>query len=165
MKRFSDVSDVKVKDVKYLHSGDLEVFVKSSKTDQERRGSNFVMSGKSKGGICIPEMVTWYRKSLNLSDEDFLFPRLRGNKNGAVGSKAVAYSTTLADLKEVTRRLGMPILMLHSSRIGGATKGIEAGVDRDKIRICGGWSSSAMDVYIKPVNSGIVFNDLVRDRF
>jgi hypothetical protein len=107
MKRFSDVSDVKVKDVKYLHSGDLEVFVKSSKTDQERRGSNFVMSGKSKGGICIPEMVTWYRKSLNLSDEDFLFPRLRGNKNGAVGSKAVAYSTTLADLKEVTRRLGI----------------------------------------------------------
>jgi hypothetical protein len=167
MKRFSDVSDVKVKDVKYLHSGDLEVFVKSSKTDQERRGSTFVMSGKSKGGICIPELVSWYTKSLNLGDEDFLFPRLRGSKNGAVavGSKAVAYSTALADLKEVTRRLGMPNLTLHSSRIGGATEGIEAGVDRDKIRICGGWSSSAMDVYIKPVNSGIVFNDAVMGRF
>ena len=47
-------------------------------------------------------MLSWYRKSLNLGDEDFLFPRLRGSKNGvvAVESKAVAYSTTLADLKQ-----------------------------------------------------------------
>ena len=167
MKRFSDVIDVRVKDVKYLHSGDLEVFVKSSKTDQEGRGSTFMMSGKRKGGICIPDMLSWYRKSLNLGDEDFLFPRLRGSKSGvvAVGSKVVAYSTALADLKQVTRKLGMPNLTLHSSRIGGATEGIAAGVGRDNIRVCGGWRSSAMDVYIKPTNAGIVFNDAVMDRF
>ena len=112
-------------------------------------------------------MLSWYRKSLNLGDEDFLFPRLRGSKNGvvAVGSKAVAYSTALADLKQVNRRLGMPNLTLHSSRIGGATEGIAVGVSRDNIRVRGGWRSSAMDVYIKPTNAGIVFNDAMMDRF
>ena len=76
MKRYSDVIDIRVKDVKYLRSGDLEVFVKSSQTDQEGRGSTFMMSGKRMGGICIPDMVSWCRKSLNLGDEYFLFPRL-----------------------------------------------------------------------------------------
>ena len=168
MKRFSDVSDLKVKDVKHLQGGDLEVFIKSSKTDQEGKGSSFMMSGKSSDGVCIPQMFDWYVKSLKLGGEDFLFPRLRGSKEGpvvAVGSKSVVYSTALADLKAVATRLGLGNLTLHSGRIGGATEGIEAGVNRDKIRICGGWSSSAMDCYIKPTKSGVVFNNAVMDRF
>ena len=42
-----------------------------------------------------------------------MFPRLRGSKVGmvAVGDKAVAYSTALAGLKKVTRRLGTRLLL------------------------------------------------------
>jgi hypothetical protein len=167
MRRFSVVSQVKVKDVRFLASGDVEVSVGKTKTDQLGQGFVFSMSGKEKAGISIPEMIRWYLVSLDLQESDFLFSRLRGSKMGAVsvGDKAVAYSTALADLKKVTKRLGMPGITLHSGRIGGATEGIEADVGRDKIRICGGWSSSAMDAYVKPSDSGIVFNNAMIDRF
>ena len=126
-----------------------------------------MMSGKRKGGICIPDMLSWYRKSLNLGDEDFLFTRLRGSKNGvvAVGSKAVAYSTALTNLKKVTQRLGMPGITLNSGRVGAATERVAANVGRDKIMICGGWSSSSMDVYVKPSDPSVDFNNAMIDRF
>ena len=166
MRRFSDVISVKVDDVTFLACGDVEVSVGKTKTDQLGLGFSFVMSGKEKAGVCIPEMIRWYIASLDLQAADFLFPRLQGSKLGvrAVGGKAVAYSTALADLKAVTRRLGMRGITLHSSRIGGATEGVEA-VGRDKVRICGGWSSSAMDAYVKPIDAGISFSDAMLDRF
>ena len=59
----------------------------------------------------------------------------------------------------------MPGITLHSGRIGGATKGVEASVGRDKIRICGSWSSSSMDAYVKPKDSGIAFNNAMINRW
>lgn len=166
MRRFSDVCTLRVKDVTFLDSGDVEVSVGKTKTDQLGQGFSFVMSGKEKAGVSIPGMIRWYLESLKLVAKDFLFPRLQGSKEGVrpVGGKAVAYSTALADLKAVTRRLGLPGLTLHSSRIGGATAGVEA-VGRDKVRICGGWSSSAMDAYVQPANAGVAFSGAMMDRF
>ena len=167
MRRFSDVCQVKVGDLKFLKSGDVEVSVGKTKTDQLGLGFTFTMSGKKKSGISIPEMIRWYLASLGLRDCDYLFPRLRGSREGvvAVGDKAVAYSTALADLKVVTKRLGMPGITLHSGRVGAATEGVAANVGRDRIRICGGWSSSSMDVYVKPNDSGIAFSNAMVDRF
>ena len=167
MRRFADVNHLKVKDVRFLVGGDVEVSVGKTKTDQLGHGFIFTMSGKKKAGISIPEMIRWYLDSLSLQDDDYLFPRLRGSKEGvvAVGDKAVAYSTALADLKKVTMKLGMPGITLHSGRVGAATEGVAANVGRDKIRICGGWSSSAMDVYVKPSDAGVSFNNAMIDRF
>ena len=173
MRRFADINHLKVKDVRFLLGGDVEVSVGKTKTDQLGHGFVFTMSGKKKAGISIPEMIRWYLDSLSLQDCDYLFPRLRGSKGSkgskrgvvAVGDKAVAYSTALADLKKVTMKLGMPSITLHSGRVGTATEGVAANVGRDKIRICGGWSSSAMDVYVKPSDAGVSFNNAMIDRF
>ena len=145
----------------------VEVSVGKTKPDQLGQGFKFTMSGRKKSGVSIPEMIRWYLESFKLQDCDFLFPRLRGSEAGvvAVRSKAVAYSTALTDLKKVTQRLGMPGITLHSGRVGAATEGVAAKVGRDKIRICGGWSSSAMDVYVKPSDSGVDFNNAMIDRF
>ena len=166
MRRFANVNHIKVKDVRFLAGGDLEVPVGKTKTDQLGHGFVFTMSGKKKAGLSIPEMIRWYLVSLNLQDCDYLFPRLRGSKVGvvAVGDKAVAYSTALADLKKVTMKLGMSGITLHRGRVGAATEGVAANVGRDKIRICGGWSSLAMDVYVKPNESGIAFNNAMIDK-
>ena len=61
----------------------------------------------------------------------------------------------------------MPGITLHSGRVGAATEGGEANVGRDRIRIriCGGWSSFAMHVYVKPSNSGVAFNNAMIDKF
>ena len=46
----------------------------------------------------------------------------------------------------------------ESARIGAATAGAEAGVSREFLQACGGWSSSAVDGYVRLKDSGVVFN-------
>ena len=78
MRRFYNIKEVMVKDVKLLENGDLEVYIRRSKTDQEERGSVFHMSGAKLGGFSIPRVLCWYIGSMGLKRMDYLFPRFRG---------------------------------------------------------------------------------------
>ena len=67
-----------------LERSDVEVYVRKCKTDQERRGSVFHMSGEQYGGFSIPEGLRWYLNSTGLSGSDYLFSSFRGARNGKV---------------------------------------------------------------------------------
>ena len=163
MKRFSDIRLVKVKDVVFKRNGSVEVSVGKTKTDQAGRGSKFVMVGSKKRRVFAADILRWYIESLSLGSEDFVFPSLRGDSYGGVKARgeAVAYGEALADLRKVCKRLGLPQLTLHSARIGAATEGAKAGVSREFLKACGGWSSGAVDGYVRLQEPGLVFNEAI----
>ena len=163
MKRFSDVQMIKVKDVKFREDGSVEISIGKTKTDQAARGSKFVIVGSKKRKVMSADIFRWYFQSLNLKQGDFVFPKLRGGAQSevAVRSEAVSYRVALQDLQEVCRRYALPPLTLHSARIGAATEGAKAGVSREFLKACGGWSSGAVDDYVRLRDPGIVFNQAV----
>ena len=63
-----------VKDVRVLERGDLEVYVRRSKTDQEGRGSVFHMSGAYMGGFSLPRVLSWYMERVDLQSQDYCSP-------------------------------------------------------------------------------------------
>ena len=161
MKRFSDIQHVRVDDVKFRGDGAVEVQIWKTKTDQEARGSTFVMVGDEKRGLLIAEVLKWYFNSFGLKGQDFVFSSLRGSGRGEVkpvAGSAVSYGVALSDLQVVCKRFGLPPLTLHSARIGAATAGAKAGVSRAYLQACGGWSSSAVDTYVRLRDPGLVFN-------
>ena len=161
MRRFSDIQHVRVDDIRFRKDGSVELTMGKTKTDQEARGSTFVVIGDEKRGMLVAEMLRWYLDSLDLSGQDFVFASLRGNCRGEVKpvrGAAVSYGAALCDLQVVCKKFGLPSLTLHSARIGAATAGAKAGVSRAYLKACGGWSSSAVDTYVRLRDPGVVFN-------
>ena len=64
------IKEITYGDVKFLSEGNLEVYVKKSKTDQEGHGFVFHMTGEKMRGFSIPEVLAWYAESLGLRDGD-----------------------------------------------------------------------------------------------
>ena len=161
MKRFSDIQNIRVQDLHFRADGAVEIKLGKTKTDQEARGSSFVVLGDEKRGFLVAELLTWYLNSLGLRGQDLVFASLRGSFQGEVKpvtEVAVSYGVALSDLQVVCKRLALPPLTLHSARIGAATAGARAGVSREFLQACGGWSSSAVDGYVRLKDSGVVFN-------
>ena len=162
VKRFSDIAEVKVKDVNFREDGTIAVSIGKTKTDQQGRGSRFFVGGKVKGRFAVASVVKNYIKRLRLKGEGFLFPQLRREgQEMVVKDGAVSYSAAYEDLKRLSRRLSLGKLTLHSGRIGGATAGVEAGVNKEYLRLCGGWTSASVDDYIRPKEPGIIFSRAV----
>ena len=161
MKRFSDIQNIRVDDVHFREDGVVKITLGKTKTDQEARGSTFVVVGDVKRGLLVTEMLGWYFKKMGLVGQDFVFCSLRGFFQGGVvpvKDVAVSYGVALKDLKVICGRFSLPSLTLHSARIGAATAGAAAGVSREFLQACGGWSSSAVDGYVRLKDSGVVFN-------
>ena len=161
MKRFSDVAKLMVKDMSFMKDGLLEVLVRKSKTDQLGRGAKFYLSGEKVGGVCIPEIVKRYLKGLGLKGEDMMFPRMRYSKGSVVAIKglSVLYSSAAGQLKAEVESLGLNNISLHSGRIGGATARAVAGLNQEKLKAVGGWSSNASaDLYMRMERPGIEFS-------
>ena len=148
-------------DVHFRVDNAVEVTLGKTKTDQEGRGSVFVVMGDTKRGLLVTELLRWYFRALSLQGQDFVFCGLRGNFQGGVvpvKTEAVSYGVALKDLRVVCKRFSLPSLTMHSARIGAATAGATAGVSREFLKACGGWSSSAVDGYVRLKDSGVVFN-------
>ena len=74
LKRFSDVNRMLVKDLEFKEDGSLEVWMKTSKTDQGSRGENFVISGeRMENGASVPDIIKWYLRHLKLKKSAYLF--------------------------------------------------------------------------------------------
>ena len=166
IKRFSDISLLRMKDISFRKDGSVEVFVRKSKTDQMARGASFFLSGRKKGGVCLPEILKWYMKGFEMKGEDVMFPRFRNSKEGVVPIKSVSvsYGTALGQLKKEVKRLGLRNISLHSGRIGAATAGAQAGVSREQLKACGGCKSDAVDTYIRVKRPGIAFTNKMLDK-
>jgi hypothetical protein len=107
VKRFSDIAGLKVKDISFREDGSVEVFMRKSKTDQMARGASFFLSGRRKGGVCLPEILKWYIKGFDLKSEDVVFPRFRNGGEGVVPVKgiSVSYKAAAEQLKAEVKRL------------------------------------------------------------
>ena len=82
MKRYDDIKQITVGDMKVLDGGDYKVYIRRSNINQEGKGSVFHMSGERINGFKIPDVFVWYMDSLNLKVTDYLFPRLQGAGKG-----------------------------------------------------------------------------------
>ena len=163
VKRFSDISKVKVQDVGFREDGSIVVAVGKTKTDQQGKGGKFFIGGKIKKRFSVSSIVRKYIRNLKLSRGSFLFPQLRwqGREVVVKEGRSVSFSAAYDDLKRVSEKLALGKLTLHSGRIGGATAGIEAGVNKEYLRLCGGWTSEAINDYIRPEEPGMVFSKAV----
>ena len=167
MRQFSHISGIRKKDISFLKDSSVQVFMRKSKTDQLGQGASFFLSGKKYGNMCLPEVLKWYMESFKLEEDDLMFPRLRGGKEGSVPIRhiAVSYSTALRQLRDEVSRLDLGDMTLHSGRIGAASSGAAAGIGKEHLRACGGWKSGAIDSYIRLPKAGVLFSDKMLEDF
>ena len=106
-------------------------------------------------------------ESFKLEEDDLMFPRLRGSKEGSVPIRhiAMSYSSPLRQLRDEVRQLDLGDMTLHSGRIGAASSGAAAGLGKEHLRACGGWKSGAIDSYIRLPKAGVLFSDKMLENF
>ena len=110
----------------------------------------------------LSEVLAWYADSLVLKDSDYLFPWLRGAGKDIVvkiGHEFVGYSASAMQLKRFFITNGIPVLMMHSGRRGGATVALEMGMMKTKFQVVRNWSSNAVDGYFYLLEPGVEFTE------
>ena len=159
IRRLADVREVRVKDVARVENH-LEVFIKCHKTDVEGTGDHFTLVRKGRR-FHVHNFVKEYVAKMGIFGEDALFPveSGRGRKR-----KAVSYNVMYSSLEEMKTRLGMNgNITWHSFRVGAATRGTSLGVRRNIIKKAGLWRSSAVDVYCRESNPGVLLSSALMD--
>ena len=84
-----------------------------------------------------------------------LISRNKRQKVGASEEAACGLQSCATQLKQFCVRNRINQLTLHSGRREAATQALACGVSRSKIKLCGGWSSAAVDEYFHPVRLGV----------
>ena len=119
----------------------LKIHLKTSKTDQLRRGAD-VYVGRTDCPICpITAVLHYMALRGSTAGSFFIF------KDGTPLTKSIF----TARVREALRSLGYPEENFagHSFRIGAATAAASAGIEDSVIRTMGRWSSSAFLAYIR----------------
>ena len=154
IRRLADVREVRVMDVVRIEDH-LEVYIKRHKTDVEGTGDHFTLVRKGKR-FHIHGFLREYIAKMGISGRDALFPVELGR---GVKRKAVSYSIMYSSLQSVKTRLGMDEnITWHSYRVGAATRGTSLGVRRNVIKRAGLWRSSAVDMYCRESNPGVLLS-------
>ena len=165
MRRFSDINNIKKKDLYFTEEGDVRVQVDSSKTDKKKEGFNFTMSGKIVKGFSVKKLTKWYLKGFpSMPEEGFLFPQLKGGM--AVWDKCITYREARKQLTEECIKLGLnENLTMHSGRVGAATGAARQGMDRNIIKKGGNWKSNVVDTYMQVEEPGVKIGDVLLKEF
>ena len=130
-----------IKDI-IIHQNTVELRLKSSKTDQFRRGATIII-GPSKQNICpvqITKQFLYLRKHAHKSDAIF---RLKDGSLLTRPRLQAMIRNTLHSLKVPAELFGT-----HSLCIGSATAAAEAGIPMKIIKAMGRWSSDCYCRYI-----------------
>ncbi|XP_071150477.1 integrase/recombinase xerD homolog [Mytilus edulis] len=150
--RFSEISNIKYKDVKFCESH-IDITIEKSKTDQYRLGDSIVIA-KGQSAACPFILLKKYLNLAKISSSDeFLFrPIFRSGRYYSLIYKNKPLSYTRARecivnrLKEVCKKLNIG---LHSLRASGATKAANSNVSDRCWKRHGRWKSdSAKDGYV-----------------
>ena len=116
----------------------LKIHLKTSKTDQLRRGAD-VYVGRTECPLCpITAVLHYMALRGSTAGSFFIF------KDGTLLTKSIF----TARVREALRSLGYHFAG-HSFRIGAATAAASAGIEDSVIRTMGRWSSSAFLAYIR----------------
>ena len=154
LKRFSDVNRILVRDLKFEEDGSMLVWVKKSKMDQLSRGDEFVITGeRMKNGASVPDIMRWYLRAVQLKETAYVFCHI-DQKGKCHPDRFITYAEARRAMMKEQVLLGLRKLSLHSGRIGGASEAAAAGVGRAEIMKAGGWKSSMVDPYIRPLGEG-----------
>ena len=149
IRRFGDVNKLKLKDINFKNEGEIEFWIRKTKTDTLGRGRNFSICEDYNTGISMKGILRWYLADLKLRKDDYIF--FRNIREGKVNSgEFLRYREARMDLINEQAKLGITGLTLHSGRIGGATEAAAAGIGRVDIKELGNWRSDAVDRYIRP---------------
>jgi integrase len=155
--RRSNIARLRVRDVKIKYdivneTRYLEVYVATSKTDQEGKGRYLQITELPQGHpLCAVRAIEQWLERANISGEPdsplfrsfTLAPRARDRKLKAsgIGGRDVALA-----VKRMAKATGRDETKLaaHALRRGFATSADEKGIRRSLIREHGGWKSDAM---------------------
>ena len=158
VKRFSDISQVRYRDVKFRDDGRVSVWMERSKTDKKKEGAEFVLTKKKVGKISVTKLVCWYKKSLgDVSEDSFFFPVFRQGR--VVEDKAVSYNSARMQLNKERVALKLGKITWHSGRIGAATEAAKNRISRNVIIKSGRGKSSAVDIYMRVKELGVTVGD------
>lgn len=82
MMRWSEVSELRMDDIKFNHDG-MTVHIRKSKTDQLGEGTYIRINANGEPDNCPVEITRLYMFKLNYRTENgYLQPRIRSYKNG-----------------------------------------------------------------------------------
>ena len=84
MRRFNDLQNIKVKDIRVLAKGDLRMFQNIGKTFQMGQGNYFYVLNKPFGGFTAKPLMDRYILKLGLKSNDFLFPHFAKSSTGVM---------------------------------------------------------------------------------
>ena len=152
--RFDEISKLCPIDLT-IDEDKLIIKIRSSKTDQWRKGNEVVIS-RMGSATCPVGMLERYLSlgKINLDDRRYLFRGITKTKNGE--SLRVSGSLTYSRLRELLRtklaQLGYDPdkFGIHSLRAGGATRAANAGIPDRLFKRHGRWKSeTAKDGYIE----------------
>ena len=106
-----------------------------------------------RNGTSVPEILRWYLKDMGLRRSVYVFCHIdqRGRCNE---EKCLTYNEARRIMIKEQGCLGVRKISLHSGRISGASKAAAAGAGKATIMKAGGWRSSAVNVYIRPIGEG-----------
>ena len=152
--RYSELAALKESDIQ-IFPQHMEIFIKSSKTDQYRDGA-WIVIARTATKICLVRMTERYLTlgDISSSPDLHLFHGITRSKNGVKLRKqgSLSYTRMRELLLEKLKKIGLnpKHYGLHSLRAGGATAAANAGVPDRLFKRHGCWcSENAKDGYVK----------------
>jgi len=141
MRRASELTALRVEDVQWIEDiSALRVYIRRSKVDQAGRGFECFVE-PTETDCCPVKLLRMYLEHRG-SRPGYLFTSATGGK--------LSVSAVSSICKRMVEAAGLDAqVSSHSLRIGGATAAMMAGITREQIMTIGGWSSSAVDRYLR----------------
>lgn len=147
MRRASELAELRLRDIEIEENRQIMwVFVRRAKNDQLARGLNIPI--EATGGLTCPVRIVsaYLAQRRGSSPDDYVFEARRSVK---LSSQAI--SSIVQRMARMTGFSG--VFSSHSLRIGGATAAMAAGITKEQIMTIGGWSSDAVDRYLRPLET------------
>jgi integrase len=145
MRRPGEMGILKRKHILGWKDGLFKVKIPKSKTDQLMKGKVIPIDSVPDSKICPVKLVERYILLTNPGINDFLFQSSSGKQLSASAVSAIV--KRMAENAQLKGKFSG-----HSLRIGGATAAAKAGLTTAQIKSVGGWSSDAVNRYIRPVS-------------
>ena len=153
--RFSELSLIRAKDIKFCNGFISSVFIEKSKADQLREGQSVVIA-ESGSGLCLVALLKLYINSSHLSlvSDEYIFRPISGSNSSkrlVSVNKPISYSSNRQSFKKSLRDIVPDItnFSTHSARSGEATSAAISEIPEINFQRHGRWASvSAKNTYI-----------------
>ena len=153
--RYNDIAHLKIDDLTFLESGDLEVTIRTAKNYDSHDARKSFIAHNSVGRFDPVRVIKAYHGVMAASEAPFLFPNFRLNQDAKVVmlDSPVSYGNMLQALRINLDAIGLKgqDYTLHSVRVGALSELANSDkVDKSVIQRHGRWKTMTMvDSYHK----------------